>query len=79
MFLRMSFWTYKIFDPLVDGIILTGPNNTKYLILSKTLINPYTLSNVISNGFVPINVLYDFSSKKVLSKLKFSILIISSK
>ena len=79
MFLRMSFLTYKIFNPLVNGIILTGPNNTKYLVLSKTLINPYTLSNLISNGFVPIKVFYDFSSSKVLSKLKSSILIMSSK
>ena len=63
----------------------SGPNNIKYLVPAKTLINPSTLSNLICNDFAAIKVLYEisqikisphnFSSNKILSKLKSSILI----
>ena len=39
----------------------SGPNNTKYLVPSKTLINPPTLLNLTSYGFATIKVLYDMS------------------
>ena len=60
-------------------------NNVKYPVPSKTLINLSTLSNLICNDFAAIKVLYEisqikisphnFSSNKILSKLKSSILI----
>ena len=34
----------------------SGPNNTKYLVPSETLINPPTLSNLILNRFASIKV-----------------------
>ena len=65
------------------------PNNTKYLAPSKTLINPTILSNLIREGLKSIKLLYgmlrnkifsrDFSSIKMLSRSKSSVLIMSSK
>ena len=65
------------------------PNNTKYVFPLKILINPSILSSLIRIGFVPIKFLYeilytkmfsyDFSSIKILSKLKSSVLVKSSK
>ena len=62
------------------------PNNTKYLISSKTLINPFILLNLTGKGLVPIKILYeilqnkiflhDFSSIKTLSRSKLSKLVI---
>ena len=40
---------------------LSLPNNTKYLVPSKTLIKPSTLSNLRRNGFAWIKVLYEMS------------------
>ena len=40
---------------------LSGPNNTKYLVPSKTLTNPFILSNLIRKIFAPIKVLYEIS------------------
>ena len=39
----------------------SGPNNTKYLVPSETLINPSTLTNQIHNDFAPMNVLCQVS------------------
>ena len=65
------------------------PNNTKYLAPSKTLINPTILSNLIREGLKSIKLLYgmlrnkifsrDFSSIKMLSRSKSSVLIMPSK
>ena len=35
--------------------IFSGSNNTKYLVQSKTLINPSTLLNLIRNDFAPMS------------------------
>ena len=48
----------------------------------QTLIDSFNLSNLIRNGFaskVFYEMLYGFSSNKILSKSKSSILIMSSK
>ena len=38
---------------------ISGPNNIKYLVPSKTLINLSTLLKLICNGFAPIEDLYE--------------------
>lgn len=68
---------------------ISGLNSTKYFILSKSLMNPFTLSNMIHKGLAPIKVLYktwyikifsyDFSLNKILFKSKPSILIMSTR
>ena len=65
------------------------PNNTKYLVPSYTLINPSILSNLMGKRLAPIKFLYEmleakifshhFSSIKISSRSKSSILIMSSK
>ena len=84
------FLTYKVSNPIVKYIIFfSGQNNAKYLLPLQTLIDPSILSSLICNGFAPIKVLYkmslikvflyDFSSVRILSKSKYSNLIMSSK
>ena len=47
-----TFSTYKIFNFIINCIILLRPNNAKYLVPS---------SNLIRNGFAPKKVLYEMS------------------
>ena len=68
---------------------LSVPNNTKYLVPSKTLRNLSILSNLIRKSLATIKVLcemfetkifsFDFSSIKIFSRSKSSNLIMSSK
>ena len=50
---------------LIFSLILSNnpwPNDTKYLYsLPRTLTNPSILSNLIRNGFDPVEVLYEMS------------------
>ena len=41
--------------------IFSEPSNTKHLVPSYNLINPFTFSNQIRNGFAPIKDLYEMS------------------
>ena len=43
---------------------VAGPNNTKYIVPSKILINASNLSNLIRKCFVPIKVLHGMSKLK---------------
>ena len=53
------FYTYKISDPVVNVIIFSLPKNTKYLVPSSTLINPFLLLNLIMKGLKALKVLYE--------------------
>ena len=65
------------------------PNNTKYLVLLKTLINSSCLLKLTHKGLAAIKFLYEmlqtkmisyeFPSNNMLSRPKSSILIMSSK
>ena len=63
--------TCNLSNPIVNAIIFSGLNNTKYLVLSQTLINSSTLSNLIYNSFAPIKVLYE-TSCMIFHLLKYS-------
>ena len=61
-----AFFTYKIFKLII--ILSNNPlsNNTKCLnSLPQTLINPSILSNLIRNGFGPVEVFYEMSQTEI--------------
>ena len=83
----LSLVRYLILSQVLSN---TWSNNNKCLNLTPwTLINPSISSNLINNGFEPVEVLCemlqtkifscDLSSLKILSRSRSSILIISSK
>ena len=46
----MHYHVFDLSNPTVIGIVFLRPNNTKYLVPSSILINPFTLSSLIRNG-----------------------------
>ena len=53
-----TFYTYNISNSVVKKLYFSLPNNTKYLVPSKTLIKRSILSNLIHKSLALVKLLY---------------------